>query len=232
MPETKIKSFDGDAFDAYVAQPPGGHGPGLLVIHEIFGVNADMRAIADRLAAKGFLALCPDLFWRQEPALQLNEDKEGDLDHALRLYKSFDIEAGVRDLLASLAHLRQLPACDGKVGALGYCLGGRLAYLMAARSDVDCAVSYYGVGIDAMLDEMHDIHMPYLFHFAEQDKFMPPSVRQRILASFGRNPAIRVAEYMGMDHGFARKTGPKYNPEAAAKADALTEEFLAAHLMS
>jgi carboxymethylenebutenolidase len=232
MPETKIKALDGDCFDAYCALPEGGHGPGLLLIHEIFGLNRTIRDLADDLASKGFLVLCPDLYARQERGVLLSEEKDQDVDHALRLYRDFDIEAGMRDLLAALAHMRRLPACDGKVGAVGLCLGAHLAYLMASRSDVDCTVSISPVGLENRLDEMHDIRFPALFFFPENDKFVSPSARQKILSSFARNAVLRVEKVEAADHAFIRKASPSYNPATAEKALETTLAFLTENLMT
>src|ERR1700733_9211854 len=166
MPDIKIKSLEGKEFGAYCAVPKNGNGPGLIVIQEIFGVNAAMRQICDGFAAKGYVAVCPDLFWRQQPGIQITDKTPAEWDRAMELYKNFDAEAGVRDLLSTLAHVRGMKGCSGKVGSVGYCLGGRLSFLMATRSDVDAAVSYYGVGLDQLLDEVHDIRMPVLLHIA------------------------------------------------------------------
>src|SRR6201996_6579398 len=179
MPDVKIPSLHGKEFGAYCAMPASGSGPGLIVIQEIFGVNAGMRKICDDFASKGYIAVCPDLFWRQQPGVQLTDKTPAEWERAFELYKGFDVEAGVRDLLATLAHIRAMKGCSGKVGAVGYCLGGKLAYLMAARSDVDATVSYYGVGLDKMLDEIHDIRMPLMLHIAALDSYCPPPVRQK-----------------------------------------------------
>src|SRR5262249_42138677 len=125
-----------------------------------------MRGMCDDFAKKGYIAVCPDLFWRQQPGVQLTDKSPAEWDRAFELYKAFDVEAGVRDLLAALAHVRNIKGCSGKVGAVGYCLGGKLAYLMAARSDADATVSYYGVGLDEMLGEIYDIRAPLLLHIA------------------------------------------------------------------
>ena len=171
MPDIKIKSLDEREFGGYYAAPKHNSGPGMVVIQEIFGVSVSMRKICDDYAAKGYMAVCPDLFWRQQPGVQLTDKTPAEWDRAFELYKGFDIEAGVRDLLSTLAHIRSMPGCSGKVGAVGYCLGGKLAFLMASRSDVDACVSYYGVDLDKLLDEIHDIRMPYLMHIAGLDKF-------------------------------------------------------------
>ena len=230
MPDITIKSLDGKEFGAYCAMPKSNHGEGMLVIQEIFGVNAAMRAICDDFAAKGYVAVCPDLFWRQEPGVQLTDQTAAEWDRAFALYKAFDVEAGLRDLLAALAHLRRMPGCNGKVGTVGYCLGGKLAYMMAARSDVDAAVGYYGVGLETMLDEVHDIRMPLMLHIAELDKFCTPDIRAKILKSVARNPKIAVHTYPNADHAFARPNGQNYNEAAATLANQRTADFLAWHL--
>ena len=225
MPDIKIKSLDEREFGGYYAAPSSNRGAGIIVIQEIFGVNVAMRKICDDFAAKGYLALCPDLFWRQQPGVQLTDKTPAEWDRAFELYKAFDVEAGVRDLLATLAHIRGMPGCNGKVGAVGYCLGGKLAYLMAARSDVDASVSYYGVGLEEMLDEIHDIRMPLMLHIAGLDKFCPPPIRAKILTAIKKNPAIEAHVYENADHAFARPNGQNYNQAAAELANSRTMGF-------
>jgi carboxymethylenebutenolidase len=230
MPEIKIKSLDDKEFSAYYAVPPAKRGPGIVVIQEIFGVNAAMRQICDEYAAKGYMTICPDLFWRQQPGIQITDKTPAEWDRAFELYNAFDVEGGVRDLLSTLAHLRSLPGGNGKVGTVGYCLGGKLAYLMASRSDADASVSYYGVGLDKMLDEVHDIRMPFMMHIAGLDKFMPPPVREKVLTSVKRNPAISAFVYENVDHAFARPEGQNYNKEAADLANSRTTQFFTEYL--
>ncbi len=227
MPDITIKSFDGKSFGAYCAMPTSGNGPGLIVIQEIFGVNAGLRKICDDFATKGYIAVCPDLFWRQEPGVQITDKTPAEWDRAMELYKGFDGEAGVRDLLSTLAYLRTMKGCSGKVGAVGYCLGGRLAYLMAARSDVDATSSYYGVGLDELLDEVHDIRMPTILHIAALDKYVPEPKRQKIIKSTSHNPVIQVYVYEGVDHAFARPNGQNYNKAAADLANERTDKLFA-----
>src|ERR1700722_129961 len=135
-----VRSFDGSEFSAYLALPAGGRGPGLVVLQEIFGVNANMRAVCDWFAARGFIALCPDLFWRIEPNLELDPAKDHDL--AMTLLSKLDQTKAVDDAAAAMEHLRGHAACTGRVGTVGYCLGGRLAYLISARYKPDAAVGY------------------------------------------------------------------------------------------
>ena len=172
--EVRIKAHDKGSFSAYITYPESDlPAPAVVVIQEIFGVNANMRRICDNISQAGFVAICPDLFWRQKPGVQLTDQSEAEWQQAFQLYQGFDIDLGVEDLKSTLASIRKDKNCTGKVGAMGYCLGGKLAYLMAARSDVDCSVSYYGVGIEDMLDEAKKIKHQLLLHVAEKDKFVP-----------------------------------------------------------
>lgn len=230
MSNIMIQALDGFSFNAHLALPEGGVGPALIVIHEIFGLNEDMKKLCDALAAQGYISICPDLFARQNDGIKTEGLDENDLDRAAQLYKKFDIEAGVRDLLATLAHVRKMPECGGKVGTYGRCLGGRLSFLMATRSDIDCAVGYDNVGIENYLDEVYDIRMPLLLHFGEQDKLMPASTRQKILQILKKNAVISCQVHAGAEHGFARKGGQKYHAECAEKANSLTDAFLAENL--
>ena len=232
MPDIKIKSLHDQEFSAYCAMPTGGHGPGLIVIQEIFGVNGNMRKICDDFAAKGYIAVCPDLFWRQQPGVMLTDKSPEEWDRAFELYKGFDVEAGVRDLLSTLAHVRQMKGCSGKVGSVGYCLGGRMAFLMATRSDVDASVSYYGVELDKYFGEIHDIRMPLMLHIAALDKYMPPETRDKLFKAIARNDAIQAYVYEGVDHAFARIGGQNFNQAAADLANQRTHEFLHEYLQS
>ncbi len=228
MTEIMIKSDDGTQFSGYLAEPGSGPAPGIVVLQEIFGVNSAMRSIAEDLAHKGYLALVPDLFWRQEPNLQLSD--KTDWDRALELYQGFDEDAGIRDARAALAQLRALSACSGKAGAIGYCLGGKLAYLMATRSDSDCAVSYYGVGIENALGEAENIDRPFLLHVAEDDDFVPAEAQTKVADALAKNRWVNRYSYPGVGHAFARPAGEHYDIAAATIANQRTTEFLALHL--
>ena len=171
--------------------PASGSGPGILLLQEIFGVNTSMREVADYYAEEGYVVLAPDLFWRLEPGVDLGYS-EADFNKAFGYYQRFDANQSIKDAADALKVLRARPECNGKVGALGFCLGGKLAYLAAARTDVDCAVSYYGVGIEADLGEAAQIKGPMVFHFAELDKFAPAEAREQIKAAFAGPPRRRV----------------------------------------
>jgi carboxymethylenebutenolidase len=204
-----IKGRDG-GFSAYLARPSSTPAPGVIVIQEIFGVNAVVRAICDHHAAHGRFALAPDLFWRLEPGIQLTD-------------KTSDIQA-------SITHLRTVPGCTGKVGAVGYCLGGKLAYLTAARTDSDVSVGYYGVGIQAHLDEAGKIRRPLMLHIAEKDPYVPPEAQKKIHAALGGNELVTLHDYPGMDHAFAREGGEHYDKACADLANGRTNTFFRQHL--
>ncbi|MGH6931295.1 MAG: dienelactone hydrolase family protein [Dongiaceae bacterium] len=233
MADTSIAVRDGK-FSAYLASPKnlsaGQKAPGILVIQEIFGVNKVMRDICDNLAAQGYVALCPDLFWRQEPGIQITDQSEAEWQRAFQLFQGFDIDKGVEDLVASLAHLRKLPNCAGKAGTVGFCLGGKLAYLMATRSTADCNISFYGVGIEGALNEAGKISKPLLMHIAAEDKFVPKEAQAQIKETLSRNGAVAIHVYAGCDHAFARVGGAHWNADAARHANERTAAFFKKHL--
>ena len=230
MSSVTINAADGGTFSAYLALPDQETAPGILVIQEIFGVNKVMRDLCDGFAAQGYVAICPDLFWRQEPGIDITDQSEEEWNQAFSLYQGFDEAAGVQDLIATLAFLREHPRCTGKVGAVGFCLGGKLAYLMATRSDADCSVGYYGVGIENALDETGTISKPLLLHIAEQDQFCPPEAQAKITAAMGGVSSATVHSYAGVDHAFARIGGAHYDQAAADSANGRTAAFFTEHL--
>ena len=196
-----IPADDGGRFQGYLALPPSGSGPGILLLQEIFGVNAHLRAVADLYAEEGYVVLAPDLFWRLEPKVSLGYDEAG-VARARDLLGRLDTDRAVADCAAALAALRRLPECTGKAGALGFCLGGRLAYLTAARTDLDAAVSYYGTGLVPLLAEAPAIRCPMVFHFPELDRHAPPEVRDAVAAAFAGRGDVQSFLYPGADHGF------------------------------
>jgi carboxymethylenebutenolidase len=229
--EITIQASDGSgSFMAYLAEPTSGKGAGILVIQEIFGVNQVMREICENLAAQGYFALCPDLFWRQEAGVNITDKSQAEWDKAFKLFNGFDLDKGIDDLKASLAVLRKLPGCTGKAGTVGYCLGGRLAYLMACRSDVDAAVGYYGVALTDHLSEIGNIRKPLMMHMANKDKFVPKEAQDQIRAAFQKQPLITLHEYPDCDHAFARVGGEHFDKNAADLANQRTAEFFGKHL--
>jgi carboxymethylenebutenolidase len=223
---TTINTKDG-TFGAYVARPSRSPAPAVVVIQEIFGVNHVMRDIADGLAGQGYLAICPDLFWRIEPGIDITDKSEAEWKRAFELFNAFDVDAGVEDIAATIDHIRRDPGCDGKVGAVGFCLGGQLAFLTATRTGVDASVSYYGVGLENRVGEAEKLTRPLLMHIAEEDQFVPKPAQQVILAALKDHPQIEIHTYPGCDHAFAREGGEHYNAEAAKLANGRTLSFFA-----
>ncbi len=227
--DISIKTSDG-AMGGYLATPASGSGPGVVVIQEIFGVNKVMRDITDELAAAGYTALCPDLFWRIEPGIQITDQTEAEWQQAFGLYQKFDVDAGMGDIQATVDTLRTHDACTGKVGAVGFCLGGLLAYLTATRTDADAAVGYYGVGIEGKLDEASNISKPLMLHIAEEDGFCNKEAQAQIKAGLDGNAHVTIHSYAGMDHAFARHGGEHYNADAAGQANQRTLDLFKASL--
>jgi carboxymethylenebutenolidase len=229
--EIQITAQDGSGhFMGYLATPQNAQPRGvILVIQEIFGVNADVRAKCEGFAAKGYLALAPDLFWRQSPGIELTDQSEAEWQKAFSLYQGFDIDKGVADLDATLAAARALRG--GKVGAVGYCLGGLLAYLMVCRTNVDASVGYYGVGIEGHLAQAPAIKKPLLLHIAGADKFVDAAAQKALHNALDNHGAVHLYDYPGLEHAFARLGGTHYDAYGAQLADARTEGFFAASLM-
>lgn len=221
---TTITTKDG-SFSAYVARPQAASAPAVVVIQEIFGVNQVMRDITDGLAAQGYLAICPDLFWRIEPGIDITDQSEAEWKRAFELFNAFDVDAGVKDIAATIAEIRKDPGCSGKVGAVGFCLGGLLAFLTATRTDADAAVSYYGVGIEGRVAEAEKLARPLLLHIAEEDQFVPKEAQKVILQALKDHPNIEIHTYPGRDHAFARVGGEHYNEADAKLAGGRTLQF-------
>ena len=226
-----IDTLDGKGrFDTYVAEPASTPRAAIVVIQEIFGVNAGIRSKCDRLAADGYLALAPDLFWQIAPGVELDPDVPGQMQRALDLMGQFDQDAGIRDIEATIRTARGMLAEGGKVGVVGYCLGGRLAFMTAARTDVDASVGYYGVGIDGLLGEAHAIAHPVLLHIPQEDHFVDKDAQARMHAGLDDHPKVTLFDYPGEDHGFATEFGQRRSDESANLADQRTASFFAAHL--
>jgi carboxymethylenebutenolidase len=224
-----IKGPDGD-FAAYVAHPDKAGGPAVVVIQEIFGVNQVMRDTCDELAREGFLAVCPDLFWRIEPGIDITDQSEAEWKRAFELFNAFEVGPGVRDIAATIDQVRAWPETNGKVGAVGFCLGGLLAFLTACRTDADASVAYYGVGIEQRLPEADKLARPLLMHIAAEDQFVPKPAQDLILKALRNHPQIGIHVYEGRDHAFARKGGEHYDGPDAKLANGRTLAFFRQHL--
>lgn len=215
--EIRITAADGGTFAGYLALPARTPAPGLIVLPEIFNSNAHIRSVADGYAADGFVALAPDVFWRQEPGSYLPYTDDGRAK-AYALRARMDVDQFTRDLGDAVAGLRARPDCTGKIGVMGFCLGGLLAYLASTRLPVDAAVSYYGVQIDPHLDEAAHLRCPLLMHFAENDPHVPAKTVSTIQACLGGLSSVSIHLYPGTEHGFNRQGYPPYNEAAATEA--------------
>jgi carboxymethylenebutenolidase len=224
-----ITTADG-TFEAYVARPARSPAPAVVVIQEIFGVNAVMREIADGLAAEGYLAICPDLFWRIEPGIDITDQSEAEWKRAFELFNAFDVDTGVRDIAATIDLIRKDPGCSGKVGAVGFCLGGLLAFQTATRTDIDASVAYYGVGIENRVEGVAKLTKPLMLHIAEEDQFVPETAQGVILAALKNHPLVTIHTYPGRDHAFARVGGQHYDEADARLANGRTLTFFQQHL--
>ena len=214
---------------AYLAAPEGAPRGGIVVLAEIFGVNRGIRAQADGWAAAGYLAIAHDLFWRVAPGVERDPDTPGHMEAAVADMTKLDINTAIADLEATIRETRDR-AGGRKVGVVGYCFGGRLAYLAATRTDTDASVGYYGGGIDGLLGEAHAIAQPILLHFAEQDHFITADARAKIHATLDDSPHATIFEYPGVDHGFATRFGSRRDEAAATLADQRTQAFFAEHI--
>ena len=237
-----IKSFDGGNFDAHITLPASGYGPGIVVLQEIFGVNEYMRSVCDWYASHGFVALCPDLFWRQERGVQLTDQTDAEWQKAFALYNGLDEVKAVEDSAVAVEFLRKHPACSGRVGAVGLCLGGNLAWLLSVRfpgpargqpargGNPDCAVGYYGVSIEKTLNEASNLSCPLMLHIAGQDQYCPPEAQKQIHAALDPNPLVTIHDYPEQDHAFGRPGGQHYDAKAVELANLRTLEFFVRNL--
>jgi len=230
MAELTIQAADGGNFTSYLALPAQTPAPAVLVIQEIFGVNQVMRDTCDWLAKEGYVACCPDIFWRIEPGIQLTDQTEKELERAFELFGLFDVDKGIEDIRATLSALRQHESTNGKAGSVGYCLGGKLAYLMACRSDADANIAYYGVGLDELLDEARNISKPLLLHIATEDKFVSKEAQAKIHQALDPNSLITLHDYERNDHAFARQGGEHYDSQATELANRRSLDFFKQHL--
>ena len=220
-----VEGQDG-AFNAYIARPKILPAATVVVLQELFGVNADIRKTCDELAEQGFVAVAPDLFWRQEPGIDLNVTSEADWQHGLRLYQAYDRDAGVRDIQDTLKAVAKLPECTGKIGVQGYCLGALMTFLTAVRAQVNAAIAYHGADTEKYLGEVQNLHAPLLMHLGEEDEFISKPAQAQIKAALAGKANATVYSYPGQRHAFARHNGTHYNAAAAALANGRTSEFL------
>jgi carboxymethylenebutenolidase len=220
-----LKGKDG-TFTAYIARPEELPSPAVIVLQELFGVNADIREKCDGLAEQGYIAIAPDLFWRQEPGVDLGVRSEADWQHGLRLYQAYNRDEGVRDIKDAIDAVAKMPECTGKIAVLGYCLGALMTFLTAVRCHVDAAVAYHGGDTEKYLDELDGLHASLLMHLAEEDEFMSKPAQAAIKAALGGKANATVYSYPGQCHAFSRHNGAHYNAKAAALANGRTSEFL------
>jgi carboxymethylenebutenolidase len=232
MGETITITTDDGSFSAYVARPAAPKAPAVVVIQEIFGVNQVMRDITDGLAGQGYLAICPDLFWRIEPGVDITDQSQAEWAKAFSLFQAFDVDKGAEDIQATIDLIRADAGCTGKVGAVGFCLGGLLAFLTATRTDAEASVGYYGVNIDSYLaaDEAEKLVHPLMLHVAEEDQFVSKTAQGVIATTLGVNPHVKLHTYPGRDHAFARMGGEHYNEADAMTAGKRSLAFFKEHL--
>ena len=224
----EVVAQDGGRFNAYIARPAQGSGPGLVLLQEIFGINETMRSTADRFAEEGYVVLVPDLFWRIKPGIDLTDQSEAEWKQALDYMNQLDKNASVRDVQATLAWARGQGV--SKAGALGYCMGGYIAFLAACRTDTDATVCYHGGGIHTALGEAGGIKKPVMLHNPMKDGFIPVEALNTIRETLKSNPLVTVCEYAEQDHAFTREGGKHYDDAAKQLADGRTIAFLNQHL--
>ena len=225
----KVPLRDG-VMGGYLAVPDGPPKGAIVAIMEIWGVNETMRAHAHEFAEAGFVCFVPDLFWRQEPGVELSDRNPEDVKKAFDLYYDFDYDLGVRDMEDTVKHIATLPECNGKVGAVGYCLGGKLCYLLCCRTDIDCAVAYYGTYIEHNIREVGNLHRPFMLHMAMKDRWVQAEVNELLERRLSPNPLVEIHQYPGADHAFARHGGRTYSQPEADRALALSVAFFKRHL--
>ncbi len=227
-PDATVHTPEGN-FTAYIAKPDTLPAPVVVVLQEAFGVNADIRATCDEIARQGFVAVAPDLYWRQEPGAQLSPSTEW--QHGISLYQAMDIDAAVRDVQNTVLEMRKADFCAGPVGVMGFCLGALLTYLVAVRGGVDAGVCYHGGRTEEFLDEADALKGPVLMHLAELDEFISKDAQAAIKMAL-MPQGVEVHSYAGCTHAFARHNGEHFDAQAASLANGRTSAFLKQHLPS
>jgi carboxymethylenebutenolidase len=231
MASITVKASDASgSFSAYMVEPHSKPAGVVVLIQEIFGVNQAMRDIAAWVADLGFIAICPDLFWRIEPGIDITDKSEAEWKRAFELFQAFDQVKGIEDLKATVAASRTLPGANGKVATMGYCLGGRLAFMMAEQSDADANISYYGVGLDGLLPHLGKVTKPLLVHIADNDEFFPAEGRAAVVAATKGYRLVATYLYPNANHAFARVNGVHWDGRAATIANGRSAEALVAAL--
>jgi carboxymethylenebutenolidase len=228
-PTLEVNTPDG-TFKAYIARPAILPAPAIVVVQEIFGVNADLRDTCDELAKQGYFALSPDLFWRMEPGVDLSDQTEAEWKKGFSLYTAFDYPSGVSDIAATLQVARTLSGSSGMVGLMGYCLGGLMTFLTSARRGADASVVFYGGNTEKHLDEARNIKNPLMMHLGEEDEYIPKDAQKAIIATLAGNTFSQVFTYPGCSHAFARHRGIHFDKNAAELANRRTAEFFQRHL--
>lgn len=229
----RIEAHDGDAFDVYCALPATVPAPGVVLLQEVFGINDNMRGLAGRLAEHGYVTLVPDMFWRLQRRFE-SKDESG-LSDGMALAQRMDMEDAVADMTSTLARLRGMQECSGKVGAVGFCLGGTLAYRFATSVRVDgrgpdAVVSYYGSGIHGMLDHAAFVECPMMFHYGDADPYITADQVAAVETALAARPDVTVHHY-DAGHAFSNFDAPSlHQPEAADEAWGHTLAFLDDHL--
>ena len=231
MATITIQASDGSgSFSAYLLEPKSKPAGVVVLIQEIFGVNQAMRETAAWVADIGFTAVCPDLFWRIQPGIDITDKSEAEWKQAFELFNKFDQAKGIEDLKATVAAARKLPGANGKVATMGYCLGGRLAFMMAEQSDADVNISYYGVGLDNLLDDLAKVTKPLMVHIADKDEFFPAKGRAKVIEAAKGHKQIVCWVYPDADHAFARVGGVHWDGRSATIANGRSAEALVAAL--
>jgi len=230
VPEIMVDTADGGRFKAYMAMPARLPAPAVLLLQEVYGVNRFMKRITDHWAAQGFLAVCPDVYWRLRPGIVLDPETPGHREEAIAIGQTLDTDLAVADMMTLVEHVRQMSECNGKVGTSGYCLGGKLCYLVGTRGEADCNVSYYGVGIEAHLDEAPRLSKPLLMHIGGADPWTPPDVCRQFDAALGPNPLVTIHTYADANHAFAREGATTDVPAMRELANGRTLAFFREHL--
>ena len=231
MASITIQASDGSgSFSAYLVEPKTKPAGVVVLIQEIFGVNQAMRDIAAWVADMQFIAVCPDLFWRIQPGIDITDKTEAEWKQAFELFNKFDQAKGIEDLKATVAAARKLPGANGRVGTMGYCLGGRLAFMMAGQSDADVNISYYGVGLDNLLGDLAKVTRPLVVHIADKDEFFPPEGRAKVVEAVTGKKQIACYVYPDANHAFARVGGVHWDGRSATIANGRSAEALVAAL--